>query len=117
MPTGKNLLAFVPHRLAQEVERSEGKVRVSFPRFRSKFGRAFGKLFRASELIYLTLDERSTAVWDLCDGRRNVKQISEELRARFGEDVEPVYLRLAELLSILEQNRLIDYHESPKQPA
>lgn len=104
-----NLLERIPCRCAREVARREGRARVEFTRFRSGAGRLFGRFFRASETIKLTLDEKSTAVWDLIDGRTDVRHIADEMGKRYGQDIEPLYDRLAELLAILEKNRLIRY--------
>ena len=97
----ENLLKLVPVRCAEEIGRIDECARVEFPRFRSAFGRLFGKLFRSSETIKLTLDDKCTAVWDIIDGRRNVESIGAKLKARYGDDIEPLYERLGELLGIL----------------
>ena len=82
---------------------------MEFPRFRSEAGRWFGRLLGKSEKIRLSLDEHSTAVWDLVDGWRTVKAIGQELQKRYGDEIEPLYPRLSELLKIMENNRLIRY--------
>ena len=105
-----NLLEKIPFRLAVEIGRFEDNARVAFPRFRSFPGRLFGRLFRASSTIKLTLDPKCTAVWDLIDGHRTVDDIALRLKKRFGDEIEPLYERLGELLSILESNRMIKYH-------
>ena len=104
-----NLLDLVPLRLVAESQRIEGCVCVEFPRFRSAPGRLFGRAFRASRTIRLTLDDKSTAVWDLIDGRRSVEQIGATLQRKYGEEIEPVYERLAKLLEIMVKNQLIRY--------
>ena len=108
----KNLLTMVPERTAVETDRIDGRARIEFPRFRSTPGRLFGRIFQASEKIKLTLDDKSTAVWDLVNGWRTVEKIGEELLRKFGPEIEPVYERLAKLLEIMVKNKLIRYRES-----
>jgi hypothetical protein len=103
----QNLLRMIPERIATEIESKDGNVRVEFPRFKTVFGRTFGQLFGASLTIKLTLDEKSSAVWNLIDGWANVQAISVKMQKQFGEDIEPVYERLGSLLKILEANKLI----------
>ena len=105
----KNLLTMVPERIAVETDRIDGCARIEFPRFRSAPGRLFGRIFQASEKIKLTLDDKSTVVWDLVDGRRTVEQIGRELQRRYGRDLDPLYHRLGQLLAVMEKNRLIRY--------
>lgn len=105
-----NLLHLVPVRNALEIQRINNRARVEFERFTTPVGKLFGKLFRASNTIVLTLDEKSTAVWDLIDGARNIEEIGQELKRKFGEEAEPLYERLSGLLRILESNQMIRCH-------
>ncbi len=45
--------------------------------------------------VQLHLDAVGSTVWLASDGERTVSDIGERLRERFGEDIEPVWDRLA----------------------
>jgi len=55
------------------------------------------------------LDEIGAYTWELCDGRRTVREIGQALKARFGDDVEPLYERLAAFLFELLRRNLIGF--------
>ena len=101
-----NLLDLRPRRLVQH--RLDGTLAVVLvPRFRARW---MGWLQRRlkNPHIKLHLDELGTAVWIRCDGQRTVGQIGEQLRAEFGEKIEPVWDRLALFLRRMRQGRLIE---------
>lgn len=51
-----------------------------------------------------TLDEFSTEVFFLIDGRKTVKEIGELLESKFGEKVNPLYERLLLFLNHVDVN-------------
>ncbi|KUH33840.1 hypothetical protein APY94_04360 [Thermococcus celericrescens] len=57
----------------------------------------------------IELDEMGAYTWELCDGRRTVKEIGKALKARFGEDAEPLYERLVTFLFELAKRYLIEF--------
>ncbi|BAD85969.1 hypothetical protein, conserved [Thermococcus kodakarensis KOD1] len=71
----------------------------------------------------IELDEVGAYIWELCDGRRTVREIGKALKTRFGDEVEPLYERLLVFLLNLHKRYLItfikpneeiengDYHE------
>ena len=58
----------------------------------------------------IRLDERGSFVWKRLDGARTVAELAAELRASFGESVEPAEERLGELVRQLRRARLVTYH-------
>lgn len=56
------------------------------------------------------LDEVGAYVWELCDGRRDIKEIGKLLKTRFGEKVEPLYERLITFMLELERRGLIKFY-------
>jgi len=110
-----NLLDLTPRRLVAEAGRVDGKAYFSFPRYRSAPGRFFGRLLGVSPAIKVTLDEKSTAVWDLVDGRRTATEIGVELHGIYGAAIESVYERLAELLQIMQRNGFIYLETIPNK--
>ncbi|AJC71962.1 hypothetical protein X802_07175 [Thermococcus guaymasensis DSM 11113] len=57
----------------------------------------------------IELDEIGAYTWELCDGRRTVREIGKALRARFGEEVEPLYERLVTFLFELAKRYLVEF--------
>lgn len=85
----------------------EAGVVLLMPRYPTFAGRIMGKLLRRSTHIRVKLDELGSAVWRLIDGKRSIREIGEEIEARFGDAAAPVQARLAEFLKILLKNRFI----------
>ena len=80
----QNLFDFVPFVSEHITTEKEGELSViTFPRFRSKFMRKFFVPKNKPPTIHIRLDEHGTAVWDLIDGNRTIKVISEVLAGHF----------------------------------
>lgn len=89
-----NFMLYVPHYTDKiEWEKRKGKVVLIFhhDKLIEKFIRIFVKKPKVSTL---ELDEMGTAVWELIDGKRNIYEIGQELKKKFGEKAEPLYERL-----------------------
>jgi hypothetical protein len=106
----KNLLEFIPVRNYEWNEKD--LVTVKVPRFRSRLGRKFCRLLKKESTFNVNLDKQSSYTWKLCNGKRTVKEIGDLLKEEFGEEIEPVYARLGELLRIMEGNKLITLKRS-----
>ncbi|WP_258083337.1 PqqD family protein [Thermococcus thermotolerans] len=57
----------------------------------------------------IELDEVGAYTWELCDGRRTVNEIGKALKARFGNEVEPLYERLVTFLVELGKRYLVEF--------
>jgi hypothetical protein len=57
------------------------------------------------------LDDIGSLAWRLFDGRRSVAEVAEELRATFGERVEPAEERLGMLVRMMHRGGRIDYSD------
>lgn len=58
------------------------------------------------------LDAVGSCVWEHCDGLLTVKEVGRKLKDKFGDQLEPLYDRLARFLQDLEKNRFIYYKNS-----
>ena len=65
------------------------------------FNRLFQKFFKKPKVSYIHLDEMGSFIWLLIDGEKNVYEISEAVKERFGDDCEPLYERLIKYLEML----------------
>ena len=104
-----NLLELVPCRMIEYEMSEDVIVTLQAPRFKSRFMRRWIEPRLKRPFLKVELDEIGSSVWMLCDGNRNVKDIAELMRRRFGERIEPCYERLGLFFQQLEANRFITY--------
>ena len=97
----QNLFDLTPIISKHIITEKEGALSViTFPRFRSKFMQKYFVPKNKPATIRIRLDEHGTAVWDLIDGKRTVKEISETLAEHFQHEENYEY-RIAVYLSQL----------------
>ncbi len=87
-------------------------VTLIMPRFRNSFLRRLVEPRLRPERRYfkLRLDDVGSAVWELCDGKRTVREIAETLAARFPDTMaNQPYERLGTFLQQLERGRFISF--------
>ncbi|ASJ15334.1 PqqD family protein [Thermococcus radiotolerans] len=89
-----------------ELKKIEGKYYLLIP-MESKLDFLARKLH--GEHRRIELDEIGAYTWELCDGRRTVKEIGKALKARFGDEVEPLYERLITFLFELGKRYLVEF--------
>ena len=88
-------------------ELEDGRVVVLRPRFgEGRLARRVAELFHVSD-YWIRLDEIGTTVWQRCDGTTTGRQIAEELRAQFGDRVEPAEDRLQRFITQMLRARMI----------
>ena len=74
------------------------------------FDKIAQKFFKRPETSYIHLDRYGSFVWQIVDGRKNIINLGEEVKARFGEDAEPLYERLAKFFQILDSYKFIEWN-------
>ncbi|ASJ08311.1 hypothetical protein A3L11_03325 [Thermococcus siculi] len=89
-----------------ELRKIEGKYYLLIP-MDSKLDFLARKLHRNYRRI--ELDEIGAYTWELCDGQRTVREIGKALKARFGDEVEPLYERLVTFLFELGKRYLVEF--------
>jgi hypothetical protein len=106
-PRSINLLDLVPVRHVEWEVSADGLVTLLRPKFGNRLLRKH-LLPRMKRPCYrIHLDKFGSTVWNLCDGSRSVDEIGEGLLKRFGEEVEPVYDRLALFVQHLDRSHFI----------
>lgn len=79
-----NLLEVIPCCSEHVTARTEGETTVlSFPRFKYSWMQRFLIPKGMSKELHVQLEEHGTAVWELMDGKRTVREIIEELADHF----------------------------------
>lgn len=64
-------------------------------------------LFKKSPFVTIDMDEMSSIVWDLMDGKKTIGEIALELKGIMGEKADPLYPRLTDFIRILNNNNFI----------
>jgi hypothetical protein len=89
----KNLLELIPTKMIGSEVKEDGKVTLLIPRFKSKFLLNFLPKHK-SPFFKINLDDFGTGFWNIVDNQKNVAQIGDELKEKFGDKIEPVFERL-----------------------
>ncbi|MCC8145463.1 MAG: PqqD family protein [Bacteroidales bacterium] len=104
---GVNLFDLIPHISEHITTEKEGELSViAFPRFRNKFMQKHFVLKGKSPIIRIRLEEHGTAVWDLINGERSIKEISDLLAEHFNHEENYEY-RIAAYFSQLYKQGFI----------
>jgi hypothetical protein len=77
------------------------------PLYSTDRGEKIARKLRLKTVRRIKLDDYGWGVWELIDGRRNVRSMGRLLSNRFGKEIEPLYPRLAKFLAYLQNLRLI----------
>jgi hypothetical protein len=102
-----NLLTLKPVRNVPWETSPDGRIVLLVPKFRNRvLVRVLVPLLKRPT-VRLTLDERGSDVWSLCNGETDVAAIARHLDAKYGTDSDPGYERLARFFAGLERERLV----------
>jgi len=105
--TKSNLFDLVPVISEHVTTEKEGELSViAFPRFRSKFMQKYLVPKNKPAIIRIRLEEHGTAVWDLIDGQRTVREIADALAEHFNHELNYEY-RIAIYLRQLHKQGFI----------
>lgn len=72
------------------------------------YNRLAQRFFHRPKVSHIKLDELGSFIWNQIDGKRTVYDISELVKARFGDKAEPLLGRLVRFLEILKTQKWID---------
>ena len=90
-----NLLELVPEQLVESTRDDEGIVTILGPRFKTGFmTRLVGNRLKTQH-FKIALDDIGAAVWENVDGTKNIGEIAEILKAKFGEKSQFLVDKLA----------------------
>lgn len=104
-----NVLELKPVRLA-DWEEVAGRVVVHRPAPTERGLRgALARLLHALSARRIRLDPIGSFAWNHMDGNRSVAEMAEQLRAAFGDRVEPSEERLGHMVRVLRREGLIAY--------
>lgn len=106
----ENYLDYIPSK-AEKVDwrkTDEGLIQIIIYR-NSLLDRVVRKLFFTPDKYIVDLDHLGSLVWDSIDGEKSVYEISKIVKDEFGEDAEPLYERLIEYMTMLKNNKFINF--------
>ncbi len=104
-----NLLDLIPVRNIKWEKKEDGLITLFKPKFELTFLKKYVLPYLKKPYFKIKLDHVGSFTWELCDGSLRVKEVAKNLKDKFGEDVEPLYDRLALFLKSLEKIHLICY--------
>ena len=106
----EKFLLLYPNRIT-DYEQNEGLVTILFvnpnPNLIEK--KFFKKLSKKPYKI--DLDDYGSFVWNLCDGKHNIKDIALRLRDEFGDKAEPAEERVSKFIKQLSANKFIQLYK------
>jgi Coenzyme PQQ synthesis protein D (PqqD) len=77
------------------------------PVYRSRKGESVASALHLKTRRRVRLDDYGWAVWASLDGKRTIEEVGVSLKERFGDEVEPLYPRLAKFITYLANLGLI----------
>ncbi|NIM58729.1 MAG: PqqD family peptide modification chaperone [Candidatus Aminicenantes bacterium] len=109
-----NLLDLIPVRNIKWEKKEDGLIVLLKPKFELALLRKHVLPRLKKPYFKIKLDHVGSFTWEHCDGVLRVKEIANNLKNKFGDDVEPLYDRLALFLQSLEKNHFIFYKKEEK---
>ena len=108
-PQEVNLLELIPEKLVDEVVDDDGIVTLLVPRYKNRLLKKLHERSPSRRFVKIHLDEIGSGTWACIDGKKNVREIGEIVKERFGEAIEPCYDRLGIFMTKLEYEKYIRY--------
>ena len=102
-----NLLELKPLRIIAWEKTGDGRIMLIYPKFQNRFLQKYLLPLLAKPNFRIRLDDYGSFIWQRCDGQTDVAQIALEVRAEFGEKVEPVYERISMFLKRMQSEQFI----------
>jgi hypothetical protein len=103
-----NFLDLVPEKNCRWDKTGDGRSYLLVPRFKNRWVKKIAMKFGRSEFVKIYFDQTGTGVWGLIDGNITVAEIGERMEKENGEQIEQVYDRLTEFISILARNKFVN---------
>ena len=105
----ENYLERVPvHNSLLRYSLSDGKVTLEVENT-GFFNTIAQKLLKKPKTTYVHLDSLGSFIWPLIDGEKNIIELGEYVKEKFGEEAEPLYERLSKFFQILESYNFITF--------
>ncbi len=107
----KNFLEYIPKR-NEEIEFYEKDDLIVLKKeHKGLFNKIAQKMFFAPSSTNLTLESYGSDVYRMIDGKKSILEIGQELKEKYGDEVEPLYERLSQYINILYSNGIVELKE------
>ena len=104
-----NYLDLVPkHSENHKWDTNEQNIVTIYVENKGLFNRIAQRFFHKPEVSQIHLDELGSFIWQQIDGKRTVYDISQSVKAEFGDKCEPLYNRLVQYTKTLEDYGFIE---------
>ncbi len=107
--TPLNLLELVPVQNIDWKKEQSGLIVLLKPKFQHPLLQKHVLPRLKNPYYRIKLDSVGSFLWEKCDGKTTVRELGQKLKHQFGDDVKPIYDRMALFLQSLEKNRFIFY--------
>lgn len=87
-------------------EKEDGKVCI-IVEWKGFYNKIAQKVFHKPKKSEIAMDDLGSFVWKQLDGERDLYQVSQLVKAEFGEKAEPVYERLIKFVEIMRDNKYV----------
>lgn len=106
----QNYLDYIPKKSEKIhwIEKEDGLTQIIIYRD-SLFERIVRKLFFTPDKYKIDLDKMGSFIWNQIDGEKTIYEISQLVKDEFKEEAEPIYERLIQYMSILKNNKFIEF--------
>ena len=101
----------VPVKLVESEKDEEGNTVLLYPRFKNAFFRMWLTPKNRSPFIKIKLDSIGSAFWEECDNKKDVFEIGNNLKNKFGDSIEPVFDRLKVFIINLRKGDYLELKE------
>lgn len=103
----KNYLTYIPVLNNEHDWRVEDEiVTVDFVN-KGFYNKIAQKVFKSSKVSHIELDEFGSYVWQQVDGEKDILQIADLVKDKFGAKVEPLYERICKYFGVLENENFV----------
>lgn len=111
----QNFLELTPIRNYGFKKKENGLIDVFVPRFTNKFAQKLLLKYFKNPFFRANLDEFGSFLWENIDGTKNVLQLIDLLKKRFGESIEPATERTLLFFYQLYKSGFISFIELNKE--
>jgi hypothetical protein len=116
-PRLQKILLSYPVRSRVAWHKKDGIVTISYRKNFTRFERRLHRWLGGPTIVKRPMDEKSSIVWELSDGRNSIKDICDVLDERYREEIEPVLEYVHNVLLVLLERNLVRLEvEKPSKP-
>lgn len=106
---GDNLLDYIPVRTVDWDRDDDGRVYLLKERSRNTILKKIIRFLHKDQFFRIRLDELGTAAWLGIDGKKDIYQITLEMKAQFADRLHQAEERVGYFFAMLKKNDFVDF--------